>query len=111
MTETVPVPPADEPSNFVNKTRPGRTLAWIARVETRERGFIFARTAEAAAEELFIHISSMSSPLWAELATGDVISCKVTDGPKGPRGFAVQRVVDADVIAQVKAKEEDYGNR
>ena len=111
MTDEIATTPADEPSKFVNKTRPGRTLAWIARIDTRERGFVFARTAEATAEELFLHISSMPGPLWSVLQPGDVVSCKVTDGPKGPRGFAVQRVVDVEVLALVKKQEENYGNR
>jgi len=93
-------------------TRKGRALAWISSVKfADEKGFMFAIVADGTGEELFVHRSAVPPALWDMLEVGDPVSCKVSDTPKGPRAFAVARVTDEAVIAEIKAKEEAYGNR
>lgn len=91
--------------------RKGRTLAWISRVDTRERGFIFAVSADDVAEEVFLHCSATPPAIWDHLDCGDVVSCRIADTTKGPRGYDVQHVIDETIVNAVKRQEEDYGNR
>ena len=85
---TSPSPPSTE------QQRPGRMLATITRVSTRDKGYIFARLLDSA-EECFVHKSTAPPELWDGLQVGDGISCKVSETSKGLRGYDVA-VADDD---------------
>lgn len=89
------------PSPVTEQQWPGRLLAAIVRVDTREKGYIFARII-GSNEECFLHKSGIPPELWGDLEPGQVITCKVSGTSKGLRGYDVARAT---------VEEEDWGNR
>ena len=121
MDKTLYTTPATSPTE---RQRPGRYLATIVRVTTREHGFIFARLIDTARdaepEECFIHKTTVPAELWDTLEDGHAITCKVQETSKGLRGWDIsagshddQRRVDQLQEDHVNLEEEDdtRGNR
>lgn len=95
---------------MTEQQRPGRALAVILSIGTREKGFIFARNVESE-EEYFLHVSGVPPALWPELQVGDPITCQVSETSKGLRGHHVERATAAEQQAQAAEWEEQRGNR
>jgi cold shock CspA family protein len=96
-------------SPTIEQQRPGRSVASIVRVSTKDKGFVFARLL-ATGEECFVHRSGVPPELWPTLELGDAITCKVSDTSKGIRGYDVAAGSDTDA-ARVADAVDDWGNR
>lgn len=97
------------PSPVTERQRPGRLLARIVRVTSREKGYIFARLLQTD-EECFLHKSGIPLALWSNLERGQAITCRVSETSKGLRGYDVA-AGDPDDQARVTVEEENWGNR
>lgn len=106
------------------RQRPGRLLASIVQVTTREHGFIFARLIDTAhdeePEECFIHKTTVPADLWDILEPGHAITCKIQETSKGLRGWEIRAGSDDDqlrvdqlqeVISEAEDEEDDDDTR
>lgn len=111
MEQTEPTSPA---SPSTEEQRPGRMLATIVRVSTREKGFVFAQLVDATRaeepEECFIHKTTVPPEIWDTLECGSAITCKVQETSKGLRGWDIAPGTEEDQD-RVNAEEEFRGNR
>ena len=90
--------------------RPGRTLAVITTIGTREKGYIFAKGV-ADDEEYFCHVSGVPAEVWPDLLPGDAVTCRVSVTSKGLRAFAVRRATEGEQVSRAAEWEESRGNR
>ena len=95
------------------RQRPGRSLATIVRVTTREKGFIFACLIDTARdeepEECFIHKTTVPTDLWDTLECGRAITCKIAETSKGLRGWDIS-VASDDEQQRVDALQAEAEN-
>lgn len=106
MEQTEPTSPA---SPSTDQQRPGRLLATVVRVTTREKGFVFVRLVETE-EECFVHKSTVPPEMWDDLTPGEAVTCKVQETSKGLRGYDIAPGTEEDQD-RVNSEEEYRGNR
>lgn len=106
-TDTTPAEATHEPTN--EQYQAGRTLGVVARIHTREKGFIFFR--DEANSEYFAHKSGFSEDAaFYHAQIGDGVSFRVSKGSKGQRAFDVVRATEEELMV-IRDWEEQRGNR
>ncbi len=104
-------PNPQRPASELVQQRRGRMTAIVTRVDTRDKGFVFAKDAEGS--EYFVHRSGFNDVgLFEHVTVGDVLNFRWTQQPKGRRGYDVNRAEANDPERErLKGWFEDHGNR
>ena len=85
-----------------------RSLGVIARIDTRDRGYVFITGEDQI--EYFAHATGFDDAGWFDqVAQGDGVSFRIARTGKGFRAFAIQPARSEELI-RLQAMEERRGN-